>query len=324
MSGKSSLSAENDVVTCITVEIDIRSWPTGWNAGPLELAIPNSNTRGSRPGKSHTTDRAARATMFARRVQDLLLGTEEDPGATRVHFGGPPAVRSGIWTLEAVELVRRPALFGGQGDATGVILVSHWSGAPLAVAEALHSLLGDMQDTRPREEADTDFWRSLGDLGIEMMGEPERFRTLTHVIEPPAAVGVPNSPPHLAEYPELWAIAAGTPASIAAPATLEPDSIIRPSAQWGGLVLRDGAAFSSPFDGASAFHEYARIYCRSIYLDAMVLGILQLGCASALADRSQTLMVSAPTLRTLNEERKALLHFRGSIWWSHVTNRATV
>jgi hypothetical protein len=94
------------------------------------------------------------------------------------------------------------------------------------------------------------------------------------------------------------------------------------SADWRALVLRDGAAFvaTRPDGGADdPFFGFAELYVRTIYLDALLLGLLQDRVITNLEDEIGTAL-DAPHPRTpMTALEEQVTHFRQILWWRHVT-----
>ncbi|MEU8272507.1 hypothetical protein AB0B89_35820 [Sphaerisporangium sp. NPDC049002] len=123
----------------------------------------------------------------------------------------------------------------------------------------------------------------------------------------------------------LWALASRT---ILAdyppdPKHLEPanDEIIRLSVDWHAVVLRDGMGVVGvrPDEGPNdRFFGYAELYLRSIYLDAVMLGLLQ---SQGLKHLEQRMVAALDTnlATTMAQLEREVGSFRRRLWAQHLT-----
>ncbi|MGW4793153.1 hypothetical protein ACWEPC_12165 [Nonomuraea sp. NPDC004297] len=123
----------------------------------------------------------------------------------------------------------------------------------------------------------------------------------------------------------LWALASRTNVADYPPdpKNLEPADadVIRLSSDWHAVVLRDGMAVvgTRPDRGHDdSFFGYAALYLRSIYLDAILLGILQRQGLVRLEGRmAVALDTSLPS--TMAELEHEVSTFRHRLWAQHLT-----
>lgn len=309
-----------DAACCVTMFVDVAKWPDlgdVWGSGPLPLALPHREDEGARQGSARVTDRDARSTMLSKRIQDVVLGPIDAPEQGRLHAFVPQPVGFGDWILDAVEVVRRPDLAGDTASRVPIVLIWHWTGRPQDVAESVYELVRSANGTSAVARSMTDVWDLIMGMGITIESSPRSIRTLAHIINP-----CRTQDPYSNE--RLWSLAAATPSRIALPSSTAGYRTIAPSADWRGLVLRDGVAFISAPNGVSEYEKFARVYCRTIYLDALVLASLQLEAATWLADNTQRLISGSPKLADLSLARRSMLKFRGTLWWAHVSDRASI
>lgn len=130
-----------------------------------------------------------------------------------------------------------------------------------------------------------------------------------------------------AEDQWLWALASRTavedyPPHPADTARLGADAV-RISADWSALVLRDGAAFVGrrrDRGTADPFFGYAELHARTVYLDALLLGILQRSHIDQLTEElSRVFGDEARLARRVSELEHHIAHFRSTYWRQHLT-----
>lgn len=102
------------------------------------------------------------------------------------------------------------------------------------------------------------------------------------------------------------------------------------SHDWRALVLRDGIAYvaltphSPAREGDGSFHDVARVYVRSIYLDVLLLGIMQLDAVHGYVEAIAAVHVEDDPIaiaKTIEELEAGLLRLRTGLWWRDVTRR---
>ncbi|WP_433420889.1 hypothetical protein ACQP1V_09190 [Microtetraspora malaysiensis] len=104
---------------------------------------------------------------------------------------------------------------------------------------------------------------------------------------------------------------------------LEPrdDEVIRLSSDWHAVVLRDGmgAVGIRPDQGPEdPFFGYAEVYLRSIYLDAILLGLLQQQEITRLEEHAVAALDSSLKTAMADLERQ-VSSFRRHLWAQHLT-----
>lgn len=96
--------------------------------------------------------------------------------------------------------------------------------------------------------------------------------------------------------------------------------VVRISADWSALVLRQGAAFLGhrTDTGAGDFFEFAALHSRTVYLDALLLGALQRDHIDELTDELSEVFNSKLARRVGALERNIAV-FRSTYWRQHLT-----
>lgn len=165
-----------------------------------------------------------------------------------------------------------------------------------------------------------------GQAKIEPGGRPYTICFVT-----PARQGLPRlyQQPRYWRWPAthqwLWTLASRTTLADYPPdpKNLEPadSEIIRLSVDWHAVVLRDGMGVVGirPEEGPSdPFFGYAELYLRTIYLDAVLLGLLQRQTITRLEGQMATTLDSSPSATMAELEREIGL-FRRRLWAQHLT-----
>ena len=93
------------------------------------------------------------------------------------------------------------------------------------------------------------------------------------------------------------------------------------SSDWSALVLRDGAAFVGHASVDPGFLEVsAPTYARTVYTDALLLGLLQQLGLRDLTDRLAHLEDPARHPRAVERLDAEFSRFRNALWWQHLTH----
>lgn len=274
-----------------------------WEDGPLVL----------RHRHVHSTAEA-RGEYFSAKAARVLYGDAEH--LSRWHNPSRQAI--GDVEITGVELMR---VADGPG-ACGLVAIhlQPRNGLPIAL---LRSLAG-RRDAPPSE---VDPQKLVdGQASIEPGGRPFTICFVT-----PTKQGLPRLY-RQARYWRwstarqwLWAMASRTNMADYPPdsKSLEPAEadVIRLSSDWHAVVLRDGMGVvgTRPDQGRNdSFFGYADLYLRSIYLDAILLGLLQKQGLTRLEGRmAVALDTSLPS--TMAELEQEVSSFRHRLWAQHLT-----
>lgn len=278
-----------------------------WAVGPAPFRYTDTQF-----GHTVTADRAARSAHYFPRTASVLFGDADDP--TRFHRA--VEVACGEHIIEMVELVRNPLL-----DRDLIVLhITLQSMSETSLPGAVESL------GRRIQVLHRDSVSEACGAGIKVLRP--RYRVVyTHLT---GDVGYPlgsgsglNS---MQQWLRILASAVDPGAESSIPVDLDDPALrtgtVHLSGSWRAQVLRDGAAFVGyESDGASmAFlSESAPCYVRSIYMDAFLLGMMQVIWLNALADRMPVLDQGS-TMDSLQTVHRSLLRFRNTMWWQHAAS----
>ncbi|MGI5518827.1 hypothetical protein [Streptomyces sp. CA-106131] len=123
----------------------------------------------------------------------------------------------------------------------------------------------------------------------------------------------------------LWQLASrSTPQDFPLPpetAGEQLKDIVRISADWSALVLRQGAAFLGhrTDTGAGDFFEFGALHSRTVYLDALLLGSLQRDHIDELTDELSEVFTSSQLARRVAALERNIAVFRSTYWRQHLT-----
>ncbi|MEV5576616.1 hypothetical protein AB0L06_41865 [Spirillospora sp. NPDC052269] len=280
--------------------------PPDWPKGPLPLSHQDV-----------IADTVGRSTYYPARTSQLLFGTADRP--RRWHkFVHQPDGDVTVLGLEALSPDTHP-------NATGLVIahLSVRTTHPLDVVRSLSRRRGTTTGFTPQPFLD-------GQARVRPEAVPY---TLAFVTSDGRRL------PRIYRHPRylrwscqdqwLWALATRTNCTDIPPdrpSTRVPaGERIWLSADWCGLVLRDGAALlaTRPDRGEhDRFYNHAALYAQTIYLDALLIGLLQLHGISTLEDALADALAHDHT-RTLPELERQLTTFRNRLWWQHLTTSGT-
>ncbi|MGY1434569.1 hypothetical protein [Streptomyces reniochalinae] len=292
-----------------------------WPQGPLPF------THGARTTTTHT-----RRTYFTPAVASVLYGTPDHPTRWHRHFHHT----HGPLTVDGVELLRTPT--DDNPDRAVAILHLTIAGPelldtlralarrpgttplPLAAESALNALLEDNTHTGSEPLLG-------GRATIESDALPYTVTLLT-----PSRVSLPRlhrGRDHRRWPPTqqwLWALASRTNADDYPPdpATVPQltGAALRLSADWSALVLRQGAAFIGhrrDHGPSDPFYGYAELHARSIYLDALLLGMIQRTHIDHLTEDLAQVFTGPGEANRLSKLERRIAHFRSTYWRQHLT-----
>lgn len=274
-------------------------WPSGpfpvrqWTAESGPLVTPDP------------ADADRRLTYFEERVSEALYRRRWHRSCHATLAGA---------TVQAVEVLRTPLSGPGRGIAVLHVLLPE---QPLETLAALAAC--------PLREAAT--LRDLLPAGTTVTNP--RAQTISHLTftgEAPAIL-----PAEYAAWPAahqwLWLAASATPFEVFPPDPEDLtvfDGLVRFSRDWRALVLRDGAAFvglvADP-GGDQTFHATAQTHVHSLYLDAFLLGRMQVAAMHDLNNRIAAARTRTIEPRLLIALEYRLMEVRRTLWARHVTVR---
>jgi hypothetical protein len=266
-----------------------------------------------------TADIRARATYFDERVERALYGDEEAPRRWhQFHDTQETPSRSGFQP-EAAELISSVAGNGSDG-----LLIIHGGCAEDLPPKALFEL-----SRLPEGREGLRSWiDEIAGPGVETRSDIKRV--FISAFATPQAELVKRYPSEYADWSaseeNLWLLASATPLEIFPPVPTMIEelrtSAVELSRDWIALVLRDGAAFLGLREDKGAqdpFFRSAELYFHSIYLDALLLGMLQRINLVAIANDLAELGDPAMSPRAVRLLERRLSVFRNVYWWTHLS-----
>ena len=297
-----------------------------WRAGPLPLPIPATSTTQLR-GRSALTDREARQSYFAERVHSVLYGPQTDDLAstTRWHTLVEPGSVKGIGgaVVDAWEVL------DGLGDRECLVVAHVQLGEDHVRALAAFTA---------RRGPGRDWIEST--LPAPAVLQDQRPQLVAHLMWEGRSLAEPLDTPEVRDVLGRWStvqrwqwfLASGLAPEDVLPDPEAPDLIdgtVRLSRDWRALVLRDGIAYvaQTPRNAVDSrgpnysFHDVARVYVRSIHLDTLLLGLIQLEAVHRYADEVARLRVGQMDPAAIESLEAKLLELRLGVWWEDLTNR---
>ncbi|MEU2104499.1 MULTISPECIES: hypothetical protein [unclassified Nocardia] len=305
-----------DVFACLIFQVrwtaDRTPSACGWFPGPFPVPIPEIGSVAERGGEAAVADRTARAGYFSARVHDALYGAQYAVGGT------------GRWYRQMIRAA--PDLHGATVHGWEVLLSpeSAYAVAHVQLSEQPVEVLSELTKARG------DGRRWLSALVGEVSFESGRPRVVSHLHWAGDRMPEPvPDPTTLGCWSETrrwqWFLASGTSVADGLPDPGDPgifDDTVHLSGDWRALVLRDGVNYTAlTSTDTTDFHTVARAYVRSIHLDAVLLGSLQLNALHRIADSIADIRVDrtgAGPVETLEAE---ILDTRAKLWWNNVSER---
>ncbi|WP_433151911.1 hypothetical protein ACQPZ8_16320 [Actinomadura nitritigenes] len=275
-----------------------------WDEGPLPLVHDGIRA-----------DTAGRSTYYPPRTARLLYGTQGGPRRRhkilRERFGGV--------TVTGVEALR----LTGEPGAGGLVIV-HLSPGDRSCVDVVRALAG-----RKGVSADGyDPARLVDDQARLHPGPP-----FTLAFATPRTWRFPRlyGHPRYLQWPSLdqwqWALASRSRYQDQPPdpriTRLPQKERIWLSADWSGLVLREGMALTGtrPDRGASdPYYNHAALYARTIYLDAILIGLLQLHGICELEDALAEALDGDGAADAMPRMERRIAAFRHQLWWQHLSS----
>ncbi|ULR53372.1 hypothetical protein [Streptomyces deccanensis] len=100
---------------------------------------------------------------------------------------------------------------------------------------------------------------------------------------------------------------------------------VRISADWSALVLREGTAFLGhrADTGDTDFFAFGALHCRTVYLDALLLGALQRDHIDELTDELSETFTAPRLARRVSTLERSIAVFRSTYWRQHLTAHGT-
>jgi hypothetical protein len=323
-----SVSMPVDVYVCLVFTgqfVRTGAVNQSWSPGPLPLAIPVTDATQLRGWRAALTNREGRQGYFAERVLSALYGpqTADDASTTRWHTLVEPSDASvGGAVVDAWEVLE------GLGDGN-CLAIAH-----VQLAEDPARTLAALTAGRGPGRA----WIE-STLPAPVVLQDQRPRVVAHLMWEGSGLTEPLETPEVRDVLGRWStaerwqwfLASGLAPEDVLPDPEAPDIVdgrIRLSRDWRALVLRDGIAYVAQTPRvavdsrkSNSFHDVARIYVRSIHLDVLLLGLIQVGAVRRYADAVARLRVDKMDPAAIESLEERLLDLRLGVWWDDVTNR---
>jgi hypothetical protein len=338
--GKVSVNLPPTIVIIIPVRGD-PSALLSWEAGPLP--VTETIRQGSGMAEISAT-KERRATAFHSRVHNILYPNEDgrlERRAFRIaDVTGSIKVAEGVEMLAVECLLYDDPLEEQVGHEQGPVslpgfLCLHMAFvSPLSMdmVRVLSYVLRDRTGRTALATEVTDWLRSIGsDLLVPDGSLPPytvTFATLQSLVDPDRII-LDNTAYEGWDIVSQWTwlLSSWTPPERFAPPKSNGDigCELALSSTWSARVLRDGTAFiareQNPDGSPDRSPPNLALYSRTIYLDALLLGLLQARWLNDCADRIGTIATHAiRDLATIETLDIGMSKFRASMWWRAVAH----
>jgi hypothetical protein len=272
-------------------------------------------TRGRNDHQQDVTDRRLRATLVRPHAAAIVYGGDSD---TRWHRLLDDAEVLG-WPVEGVELVAIPP-HGGDRAWLFVLHMQAPDGFDLSSGLGHLGDIAPERTTNTRAAVDAVVRRSLPGATLRSLPTDRHAYVVSHVV---FDEGVEASPPPLddssvpvhLQWSRLLASANTTDAMGGALWEADPqwfDLELSPS--WTATVLARGAAFVGRTSVSDEYHDTGRVLARSVYLDGILLALLQQEIVHDLTDRVPGLLQPGTRLESRLALQRQLINYRAGIW----------
>lgn len=309
--------ARSSGVLIVRVAGDTNPPRSPWRQGPFPWPLPPTD------GKyifRDTADERTRSEFFEARIRPLLYGN------VRWHRDAPADLRLGQWPVTASELLRYPDSYG----PPGALLIIHVSLEcdDLASAASAVSRLANMRPVRSQDDSNLEeVTRAVGAL---LPGVAVVFQRTAYVVSHLTTVNGLADHEQLADVPHVAAphaaarLLASANEADALPGSLQHPELgiqdITVSASWVAAVLRTGCAFvgRTPERGDD-FHSMAEVHVHSLYLDAILVGLLQRDCIEERTNGLVTTWESKARVKDIARQERLIIQLRGQAWWLEIS-----
>ena len=304
---------------CSLVVPVVGATPTeGWNRGPMPWDWPR--TPGRNDEQQAVADSRLRSTLVKPHAADILYGKNDQQRSHR-RVANQDVLG---WHVDGVELLAVPE-HGGDDASLFVIHLSAPNGFDPSAGLAHLGDVAPERTTKTRDAVDAVIRNSLPGARLRDRPTDRHAYVLSHTVfddgmeasTPP--LGDSPLPVHL-QWSRLLA-SANTQDALGGP-LLEPGQHwfdLALSTSWCVSVLARGAAFVGLTPPSDTYHETGRVLARSVYLDAVLLALLQQEIVNDLTTRVPALLVRDSRLQDRLDLQRQLINYRAGVWLQTVS-----
>ncbi|WP_234425889.1 hypothetical protein [Streptomyces kebangsaanensis] len=265
---------------------------------------------------SRTTDAETRRTYFTPAAARVLYGTPGKPCRWHRFLD----LRRGALHLQGIELLRTTT----ERQPHQAFVVLHCAVEGPALLETLRAI-GRRHGAGPDPlDGPLSPAALLDGIAVPQAGAPYTIAFVTPDVHHTPALRRNGRLPKSADR-WLWSLASrSTDTDFPVPLEEWPKQTaqaLRLSADWSALVLRNGAAFLGhrADSGDGDFFAFAESHCRTVYLDALLLGTVQRDHIDELTDVLSGIFEGPRLTRRVSALERRIAAFRSTYWRQHLT-----
>jgi len=287
-----------------------------WQQGPFPWSLPPSDGRYIFRERA---DEQTREEFFEPRIRSLLYGD------VRWHQGALRDLTLGQWQVAAAEYLSYPESYGPPGG----LLIIHVEFTCKDLTEAA-SATARLANMRPVTSDSGSNLQDVSRVVDELLpGAKVVFQRTAYVVSHITTVGGLETGelsvlPHVGADHAAARLLASANDAHALPGPLQRPELgiqdLTISRSWVAAVLRTGSAFvGSTAERSDPFHITAEIHVHTIYLDAILVALIQRDC---IEERSNALVAaweSSTPVKEIARQERQIINLRGQAWWLEIS-----
>lgn len=283
-----------------------------WQPGPAPMPLPGSGGS-SDYVYSAAADATTRGDVLRPQVAPILYGTDRVKRRWYLQTVDTTLMGHEVTWLEILDL---PV----GGKAAAAFLVIHLDLGAVTAPElaSITASLGNVRDVPHSARA------AVKDLLAQVLptarvAAPRTAYVVTHWVPEQ----LPDSPLEGLSKEVGWSrvIAASNSAAMTSSSLRKEQTVeeILLSRSWLACVLNSGTCFLGVSGPSDSYHELGRVLAHTVYLDALLLALLQDYGIDHLAREVGNVWEVNQPLRVVGAMERTALRFRGQAWWTNIS-----